>query len=192
MGKIKTKWKLPPLALPVALLGANVSGKPNFFTIVWFNVFQDNPPLIGAAMSKTHYTRKGVKDNNTFSINVPSADMTEIVDYCGLYAGSKVDKARLFEVFYGELETAPMVKECRLNIECKVVDSKVLDTTELIIGEIIEVYCEEKYLTNNKPDLWKMDPMLFFMPNGPYFKAGDFLAEAFKVGRNYKPSDSTR
>jgi flavin reductase (DIM6/NTAB) family NADH-FMN oxidoreductase RutF len=185
MGKIRTGWKLPPLSLPVALLGATVSGRPNFFTIVWFNMLQDNPPLIGAGMSKKHYTRRGIKENKTFSINIPSSHLAEIVDYCGLYSGSKVDKSCLFDVFYGELETAPMVKECALNLECRLADSKELTTTELIIGEIVEVYCEEKYLSENKPDYRKMDSMMFFMPDGPYFRAGDFLAKAFEVGKNY-------
>ena len=186
MVKTRQQWKLPPLPLPVALLGATVSGKPNFFTIVWFSMIQDVPPLIGAGMSKTHYTRQGIKDNRTFSINIPSSHMAEIVDYCGLYSGSKVDKSSLFDVFYGELETAPMVKECPLNIECTLVDSKELTTTELIIGEISGVYCEQKYLSGNKPDYRKMDPMMFFMPDGPYFRVGDFLAKAFEVGKGYR------
>lgn len=185
MEKIKTGWKLPPLSLPVALLGATVSGKPNFFTIVWFNMIQDDPPLIGAGMGKKHYTKQGIMENRTFSINIPSSHLVEVVDYCGLYSGSKVDKSSLFDVFYGELETAPMVKECALNIECRLVDSKELNTTELIIGEIVEVFCEEKYLSENKPDYRKMDPMMFFMPDGPYFRVGDFLAKAFEVGKNY-------
>lgn len=185
MEKMKTGWKLPPLPLPVALLGANVSGKPNFFTIVWFNMLQDNPPLIGACMSKKHYTRRGIEENKTFSINIPSSHMAEIVDYCGLYSGSKVDKSSLFDVFFGELETAPMAKECAFNIECRLIDSKGFNTTDLIMGEIVEVYCEEKYLFENKPDYRKMDPMMFFMPDGPYFRVGDFLAKAFEVGKNY-------
>jgi flavin reductase (DIM6/NTAB) family NADH-FMN oxidoreductase RutF len=186
MKKIKTGWKLPPLSLPVALLGANVRGKPNFFTVAWFNMLQDDPPLIGAAMSKTHHTRHGVVDNKTFSFNIPSSRMAKIVDYCGLYSGSKVDKSHLFDVFYGELKTAPMVRECVLNIECRLVDTKEFNTTVLIIGEIVEVYCEEQYLSENKPDYKKMDAMIFFMPEGPYVRAGDVIAKAFDVGKDYR------
>lgn len=186
MEKVKTGWKLPPLTLPVALLGATVSGKPNFFTIVWFTMVQDNPPLICAGIGKTHYTRRGVKDNKTFSVNIPSSDMAKIVDYCGLYSGSKVDKSSLFDVFYGELETAPMVKECAINIECRLVDSKELNSMELITGEIVEVYCEERYLSGNKPDYRKIDPLMFFMPEGPYIKVGDVIAQAFDVGKDYE------
>jgi hypothetical protein len=66
------------------------------------------------------------------------------------------------------------------------VDSKELKTTDLIIGEIVEVYCEEKYLSENKPDYRKIDPMMFFMPDGPYLRVGDFLAKAFDVGKNHR------
>ncbi|MBN1561118.1 flavin reductase family protein [candidate division KSB1 bacterium] len=186
MQKTKTRWKLPPLVTPIALLGANVAGKPNFFTIAWFNMLQDDPPLLGAGMSKTHYTRRGIEDNQTFSINIPSAQMAEIVDYCGLYSGSRVDKSSLFEVFYGELATAPMVKECPCNIECKLLECKELNSTVLVIGEIVQIYCEKRYLSGDNPDYQKMDPLLFFMPEGPYIKAGDVIAKAFEVGKDYK------
>jgi len=36
--KVKTGWKLPLLPLPVCLLGAHIEDKPNFNTIVWFNM----------------------------------------------------------------------------------------------------------------------------------------------------------
>jgi flavin reductase (DIM6/NTAB) family NADH-FMN oxidoreductase RutF len=97
-----------------------------------------------------------------------------------------MDKSSLFDVFYGDLRTAPMVKECALNIECKLVDSKELNTMELILGEIFEIYCEEKYLSENKPDYQKMDPLIFLMPEGPYIRTGDVVASAFEVGRDYR------
>ncbi len=186
MEKIRTGWTLPPMPLPIALMGANVSGKPNFFTIAWFTMLRDNPPLIGAAMGKTYHTKKGIDENKTFSLNIPSAHMAEIVDYCGLYSGAQVDKSRLFEVFYGDLKTAPMIKICPLNIECRMIDSKNLETMVLIVGEIVQIYCEEKYLSENKPDLRKMDPMMFFMPEGPYIRTGEVVAQAFEVGKNYE------
>jgi flavin reductase (DIM6/NTAB) family NADH-FMN oxidoreductase RutF len=78
-----------------------------------------------------------------------------------------------------------MIKECAINIECNMVDSRELDTTDLIIGEIAGIYCEEECLSGGKPDYRKIDPMMFFMPDGPYFRVGDFLAKAFEVGKDY-------
>jgi flavin reductase (DIM6/NTAB) family NADH-FMN oxidoreductase RutF len=137
-------------------------------------------------MGKTYYTRKGIKENKTFSLNIPSTQMAKIVDYCGLHSGANVDKSRLFNVFYGRLKTAPMVNECGLNIECQLVDSKELDTMDLIIGRIVQVYCEEKCFSDNKPDFKKIDPLLFFMPEGPYLKIGKVIAQAFDVGKEAK------
>ena len=191
MIKIRTGWKLPPLCVPIALLGANVRGKPNFFTIAWFNMLQENPPLLAASMGKTYHTRQGITENKTFSLNIPSTPMANIVDYCGIYSGSKVDKSCLFDVFYGELRTAPMVNECAVNMECKLVDSKELETMALIIGEIVQVYCTDKSISDNKPDYEAIDPLLFFMPEGPYLKTGNVVAQAFDAGRDLEPPKKT-
>jgi flavin reductase (DIM6/NTAB) family NADH-FMN oxidoreductase RutF len=80
-----------------------------------------------------------------------------------------------------------MASECGLNIECRLTDSREFDESVLIIGEIAEVFCEERYLTDGKPDCAKMDPLLFFMPEGPYLKTGEAVARAFEAGRNFVP-----
>lgn len=77
MKKIRTGSKLPPLCLPVALLGANVRGRPNFLTIAWFTMLQEDPPLIAASMDKKYYTRQGIEENKTFSLNIPLFFMPE-------------------------------------------------------------------------------------------------------------------
>lgn len=189
MKKVKLGKTIPPLPLPVCLLGAEVNGKPNFNTIVWFNMLHDNPPLIGVAMSKRHYTNTGIKENGTFSINIPTSNMVIVTDYCGLRSGSKVDKSKEFELFYGELKTAPMIKECSVNIECKLINKIDFKNTELFIGEIFEIYSDEKYLIDEKLDASELDSFIFLMPNGPYKKIGANLAEAYKVGISYKPKN---
>ncbi|MFW9827288.1 MAG: flavin reductase family protein [Candidatus Thorarchaeota archaeon] len=187
MNKVKTGWKLPLLPLPICLLGAHVDGKPNFNTIIWFNMIHDNPPLIGIAMRRTHYTNKGVKQNQCFSINIPTSDMVVVADYCGLHSGSKIDKSKEFDLFYGELKKAPMIVQCCLNIECKLVNTIQLKHNDLFIGEIVEIYSDEKYVKNKRPNAKDFDTFICLMPNGPYFKMGDYLAEAYEVGTSYKP-----
>jgi flavin reductase (DIM6/NTAB) family NADH-FMN oxidoreductase RutF len=39
-------------------------------------------------------------------------------DYCGIRSGKEVDKSKIFDVFYGELETAPMINDCPVTAEC--------------------------------------------------------------------------
>jgi flavin reductase (DIM6/NTAB) family NADH-FMN oxidoreductase RutF len=185
--KVKTGWKLPLIPLPVCLLGAHVNGKPNFNTIIWFNMLHGTPPLIGVTMSKKHYTNQGIKENKTFSINIPTCDMVTVTDYCGLHSGVEVDKSNEFKLFYGELKSAPMIQDCNINIECELVDTINFEKTELFVGKIIEIYSDDKYVIDKKPSIEAFDTFLCLMPNGPYFKLGDYLAEAYEVGTSYIP-----
>lgn len=186
MSKTKTKLRVPPLIMPVCLVGANVEGKPNFKAVGWFSLVDSGPNLICVSADRSHYTNKGIRENKTFSINIPHAGMVEATDYCGLYSGSEVDKSQIFDVFYGELKTAPMISDCPINIECKLVQTVELNN-ELFIGEIVGIYTDDKYLTNGRPDIKKIDPILFEISLGDYWKLGEYLAKAFKTGREYKP-----
>ena len=59
------------------------------------------------------------------------------------------------------------------------------DTHYLFIGEITETYACEKFLTNDKPDIKKINPFSYFYDNN-YWGVGNILAEAFKIGKNYE------
>lgn len=173
--------------MPTTLVGANVKGIPNYLTIAYCGIVQRIPAMISVALNRAHHTNAGIKENRTFSVNIPSSDMVKVTDYCGIYSGRKKDKSGLFETFYGKLKTAPMIMECPLNIECKLF--VVLDpggTTEIFIGEIVEVYAGEQYLTNGLPDIKKIDPIIFSMHDNNYWKVGEHLARALNVGKDFK------
>ena len=174
--------------MPVVLVGAKVRGKPNYLTVAYCGIVNHSPPMISVCLLKSHYTNPGIKENGTFSVNLPSTDMLKAADYCGLVSGAMVDKSKLFEPFYGQLGTAPMVKDCPLNLECKLV--QILDfggPNETFIGEIVEAYISERYLTNGLPDMQKMDPIIFSMHDNNYWKLGVKLAQAWSVGKEFSP-----
>lgn len=177
--------------LPV-LVGATVGGKPNYITIglVGWLCYD----AISVSVGHKQYSNAGIRENGTFSINQPSAKMVKELDYCGLYSGRKVDKSALFENFYGTLETAPMIKECPVNIECRVIQTMERPVHTVFIGEVAEVYFDEDCLTEGVPDVSKIDP-IFFGPvkgqtqlSGCYWKMGDYLARAWNVGKELKGS----
>jgi flavin reductase (DIM6/NTAB) family NADH-FMN oxidoreductase RutF len=186
MGKVKTKFRRPPLILPVCLVGANVEGKPNFQAIAWFNILDYDPYLIGVSSERSHYTNKGIKENKTFSVNIPTSNMASVTDYCGLHSGAEVDKSKIFDVFYGELHTAPMISEMPINVECKLVQTIESHHADFFIGEIVGVFVEEKHLVNDKPDLNSIDPLLYEDSSGSYWSLGKLLGKAFEIGCQFK------
>ncbi len=192
MSKIKLeKRNLLFPYLPV-LVGTTVGGKPNYITIAlagWLCY-----DAISVSVGHKQYSNAGIRENGTFSIKQPSAGMVKELDYCGLHSGKKVDKSALFDNFYGTLETAPMIKECPVNIECRVIQTMERPVHTVFIGEVAEVYFDEDCLTEEVPDVSKVDP-IFFGPvkgrtelSGCYWKIGDCLAPAWKVGKKLKVS----
>ncbi|MFX1466052.1 MAG: flavin reductase family protein [Promethearchaeota archaeon] len=174
--------------MPMTLVGSNVGGQPNFMAVAWVNRCNHKPPLLVCGLNKRHYTPEGIRENETFSVNIPTVEMLEETDYCGLVSGRKTDKSKLFEVFYGELKTAPMIKQCPLNIECKLFDIHELPTNNLYIGEIVAAYTEEKYLTDDgkHPDIKKINPFVLTMPDNSFWNVGEYLGKAWDIGKKLK------
>jgi flavin reductase (DIM6/NTAB) family NADH-FMN oxidoreductase RutF len=170
--------------MPVVLIGANVGGRPNFMVCTYCGIVQHDPPMISVSLNRRNYTNRGIRENNTFSLNIPPCSMVQIVDHCGIVSGRSEDKSGLFATFYGVLQTAPMIEECPLNVECRV--ERTLDltgTNEVFIGQVVQAYAEEKYLTNNVPDMAKMDPLLFSIYENTFWSAGDLIGHAWQIGR---------
>jgi flavin reductase (DIM6/NTAB) family NADH-FMN oxidoreductase RutF len=185
MGKIEIDKSRVFYPMPCSLVGAKVAGKPNYLTVAWFTMVNPDPPYVAVAMNKAHYTNSGIKENETFSVNIPSVQMAEVMDYCGMVSGSKVDKAGLFETFYGKLETAPMIRECPFSAECRLVQIVELPGEELFIGEIVATYCEESCLTEGVPDLKKIHPLVLLMPDRKYLALGQEIGPAWKMGKKF-------
>lgn len=177
--------------LPV-LVGANVNDKPNYITVGGIGWLCYD--AMSVSVGRKQYTNAGIKENGTFSINQPSTNMIKKLDYCGLHSGSKVDKSAFFENFYGELQTAPMIKECPVNIECRVVQIMERPVHTIFIGEVVTIYLKEDCLTEGMPDVSKIDPVLVApdkIRGGKYggwgyWKLGEYLAPAWEVGKDLK------
>lgn len=185
-----SKVQLDPNAfiypMPVTLVGATVAGRVNFLAVAWVTRVNLNPPLLAVAINRRHFTPPGIREHGNFSVNCPSADMLEQTDYCGLVSGRQADKSGLFEVFYGKLKTAPMIRECPLCLECSLNQVVELPSQYLFIGEIVAAYTEEHYLTDGKPDIHKMNPLVLTMPDNNYWTVGEHAGRAWSAGKKLR------
>ena len=107
-------------------------------------------------MGNIHLTNKGILANKTFSVNLPSEDMVAITDHIGMVSGTKEDKSKLFDLFYGELDTAPMIEQCKVTMECRLIDHLKLPTHDLFVGEVVGTYADVDVLTNGIVDIAKL------------------------------------
>jgi flavin reductase (DIM6/NTAB) family NADH-FMN oxidoreductase RutF/effector-binding domain-containing protein len=193
MGKVKTGVYNPLPVVPIALVGANVNGKPNYMAVGFVNGVNIKPAIVYVSLNKKHHTPKGIIENGTFSINVPSADYVVETDYCGLVSGKSVDKSNIFSTFYGELETAPMIEEFPITCECRYTGQKVeFDMDTVYFGEVIQVYVNEEILgKNRKVDILKANPICYSGIENRYRTLGEDMGPAWRIGKQYKPKLDT-
>jgi flavin reductase (DIM6/NTAB) family NADH-FMN oxidoreductase RutF len=183
MTKIEIDSNASPFPKPICILGSIVDGKPNFFTVAWFNRISMAPNIWGAGVNKARYTFKGISEHRTFSFNFPSQDLVAKTDYVGIRSGKNVDKSCLFDIFYGELKTAPMIRECPVTAECTVHEIVNVESHYLVLGKVQHVYSEKRYMTDGVLDQKKLKPLLFTNPANQYWSLGDVVADAYSIGK---------
>jgi flavin reductase (DIM6/NTAB) family NADH-FMN oxidoreductase RutF len=171
------------IPMPVVLVGTQVMGKANFMTVGWCTRANANPPMILCGIGNHHCTPKGIAETKTFSVNLPTPALLEKTDYCGLVSGAKTDKSKIFDVFYGSLKTAPMIRECPVTLECRLVQIVPLPTNSLYIGEIMGAYADGAMIKDGKPDFPAIDPLFLTMPDNHYRTLGKSVGDAWSMGK---------
>jgi flavin reductase (DIM6/NTAB) family NADH-FMN oxidoreductase RutF len=170
--------------MPAVLVGANVNGKPNFMTAAWVTVACMSPPMVCVAINHNRHTALGIEANGAFSLNITSAKQVAETDYCGITSGARVDKSKVFDVFYGKQTTAPMINDCPVNIECSVFKEVDCGSHILYIGAVTEVYVNRDCMSDGRPDIRKIDPIIY--SGGDYWQMGEQIGKGFSIGKSYK------
>jgi len=183
MGKIVIEKDLFCLPWTQTILGSHLEGKANFMALDWLTRVNYKPPMLGICVNKHNASHAAILDTGEFSVNVPTTDMIEVTDYTGLVSGKRVDKSGIFEVFYGDLKAAPMITTCPVAIECRVVKTVELPTNSFFIGEIINIFTEDRFLTEGKPDVKKINPFLLTMPDNRFWSVGENIGKAWNAGK---------
>lgn len=169
--------------MPTVIVGSLVDGSPNFLTVSYIGIVQHKPPMLAITIQKGHYTNAGIKENKSFSINIPNTKLLAKTDFLGMNTGSSVDKAALFNIFYGEMKNVPMIDETPINLECRLVDIIDLKSgSEIFLGEITQSYTQKKYMRRGYPYMKRLDPILFSINSNSYYSIGRRIGWAWKAG----------
>lgn len=173
---------------PILIVGANIDGKPNFFEVGGGGTISADPPTVAVPIRHQRYTLRGILENRTFSVNIPSAGYIKEADYCGIVSGDKTDKVRdcSMDVFYGKLISAPMIEQCPINLECSVLH--ILGSTShcTIIGRVDGTYISSEYAKEEKPDWGMINPLLWFPERNEYFTIGQAIGKVRDAGNELK------
>jgi flavin reductase (DIM6/NTAB) family NADH-FMN oxidoreductase RutF len=175
MKKLETPPSEALYPVPVVLISCidKNSGKANIITIAWCGIICSNPPLVSISIRPSRHSHKLIKETGDFVINIPTAQMVRKVDLCGIRSGKDIDKFRAcsFSALPSSLVSSPMIKECPVNIECKLKSITSLGVHDMFIGEVVSVHTDENVIgENGDVDYSKAMPLVF--NQGEYWDLG--------------------
>ncbi len=156
-------WLYP---LPVVLVTCQGRGtQPNIITAAWAGTVCSEPPMISVSVQPRRYSHGLIKERREFVVNIPTASQAEEVDYCGLVSGRDVDKFEAcgFTPEESRRVSVPGIKECPVQLECKVHSIQTLGVHDLFIGEIQAVVHDPAVIANGRIDPKAADPLIYVM-----------------------------
>lgn len=167
--------------MPTVIVGTMIQGRPNFLTVTHVGIM--GMDHISLSMARIHYSNQGILANKTFSVNIPGESLAEKTDYIGTVSGKKKDKSKIFDIFYGELPSAPMITDCPVNMECRLVRTLDFMHHDIFIGEVVKTWCDEEAISKGKIDLAKVKPLLFDMNQKLYWRIGPAIGHCWYIGK---------
>jgi len=189
----ETKIEREPLPLiypnPVVLVTTiDADNRTNIITLTLVGATCWQPPIIGIGVGKNQHSRKLIEEHGEFVVNIPKTEMLSDVEYCGLVSGRDVDKCAKtsFTLTPSSRVKPPLIKECPLNLECKVKKKIPLGSNILFLAEVICLHVDETILDEKGGvDLAKAAPIMFNLTN-TYWGIGEKLAD-YGFTKTHKP-----
>lgn len=176
------QWLMP---MPVLIIGTfDKNDNPNAMNAAWGGMYDYDKVVI--ALSK-HKTTENLKVSKAFTLAFATKSTVVAADYVGIVSQNKekdkIKKAGLTFTKSSKVH-APIFNEFPLVMECEV--DSYNEEEGVLIGKIINVSVEEKYIKNGKIDVKSMEFLAFDAISGKYRLVGEEVADAFKVGFQIK------
>jgi len=185
MAKIALPPRVSAHPCPVWCVGTyDPAGKPNVMTAAWGGIVCSKPPCISVSMRKAPYSHGNVLARGAYTVSVAPARYAREADYFGLESGREADKfsvAGLTPV-RSLVVDAPYVGEFPLVLECRLLQTVELGLHTMFVGEVLGVLADDDVLTDGKPDLAKIDPLVFDPDMRTYHAVRQPVGPAFSMG----------
>jgi flavin reductase (DIM6/NTAB) family NADH-FMN oxidoreductase RutF len=129
---------------PVVLLTTARKGRANVMTMSWHMMVEFEPPLVGCVVSSANHSFAALRATGECVIAIPARKLAAKVVKVGNSSGRELDKFAAFGLtpLPAEQVAAPLVAECFANLECKVVDRRMVNRYNLFILEVLKAWVD--------------------------------------------------
>lgn len=129
---------------PVVLVTTAHKGKADIMTQSWHTMMEFEPPLVGCVISGRNHSFEALTKAKECVISIPSVELAKQVVGIGNCSGSKVDKFKKFKLTAQPASkvAAPLIAECFANLECRVVDTRMVNKYNFFVLEVVQAWVD--------------------------------------------------
>lgn len=193
----KIDWKPGNMLypVPVVMVSCKREGEtPNIITVAWAGTICSTPAMLSISIRPERYSYDIIKETGEFVVNLVTRDQVRATDYCGVKSGRDVDKFQQMRLTPFPLKNSnvPGIKECPVNLACKVTEIKHLGTHDMFLAEVVGVTVEGSYM-DEKNKFHLNQAGLVTYSHGEYFELGKKLGSfGYSVRKTAKKSSVRR
>ena len=159
---------------PVVLVGsAHEELGANLMTVAWTGVDCSEPPVVHVSIRPSRFSHRLIKESGCFTVNIPTRELVRQVDLCGIVSGRDGDKfARSgLTPVKAEAVAAPLVAECPVNLECRVLKVIPLGVHDMFIGEVVARHADASIVKKGRVAFERL-PLIVYV-NNEYWSLGE-------------------
>lgn len=147
MSRVRLEPNTTLFPVPVVLVTCGTV-PPNVFTANRISSCNAEPPMLALSIRPSRYSHDLIGEHGEFVVNLPLNTMETLTDYVGVTTGRSEDKwqAHGLTPIPAEVVAPPLIAECPVNLECRVVEQVKLPSHTLFIGQVLAMHALEEIL----------------------------------------------
>ena len=134
--------------VPAVMVSCGEGENKNIITIGWTGIINSDPPITYISVRKSRHSHHIIEETGEFVINLTTEKLAYATDYCGVKSGRDADKFKELNLTpeTGEKVRCPMITQCPVNLECRVMEVKSYPTHDMFIAEIVAVHADDEII----------------------------------------------
>ncbi len=170
MEKVKVKPNTMMAPLPSVMVSCGDIEHSNIITVAWTGVVNSDPPYVYISVRPSRFSHDIIEKSGEFVINLVPKRLSSAMDWAGCTTGAKADKFEKLKLtkLAGDQVSAPLIAECPVNFECKVLQTVKLPSHDMFIAEIVALHVDEN-LVNEKGRIDLAKAELVSLIHGEYY-----------------------
>lgn len=164
------------------------AGRYDVMTASWVSIVSKTPPTMAVSLNRGRLTYEQIRETGCFVVNMVPASLAAKADYCGLRSGRDADKLGAVGLtpVRANRVAAPLIAECPLNVECRLLREVELGEYVLVLGEILEIHAvEAAFGEDGRIDGRAFDPAVYLGGIREYWGLGERAGIAYRDGKRF-------